>query len=269
MRAADRSDNVKGMQSCDGEYTDNTTAEEDAHRGAGGSGAAQSPKVVSTSHDESQRHGTFGVVATCICDHPSIGRFLRFCITFFSIVAWVCSSTHPERHWPACFDRTCGYPGEGPLTTMDSPDAKGMCLTPTQEIMMCDMIRRKTKETRGPYMLCRACWNTLTRTHNGRKCRKCHAWACNAACASDVADLHRCRRLGVASHESQSQSCSQGLGSSAAVGTPRLTQGMELATDVQMANVQMAVVQPPSGLPGCAPGGAYRVSRHGSCAHGC
>ena len=44
--------------------------------------------------------------------------------------------------------------------------------------------------------------------------------------------------------------------------------------DVQMADVQMAVVQcdpqPPKrtrGLPSCAPG-AYRLSRHGSCAHG-
>ena len=58
------------------EYSDNTTAEEDAHHGAGGSGAGRSPvltgpKVVSTSHDESQRHGTSGVVATCMCDHPS------------------------------------------------------------------------------------------------------------------------------------------------------------------------------------------------------
>ena len=39
------------------------------------------------------------------------------------------------------------------------------------------------------------------------------------------------------SHESQSQSCSQGLGSSAAEGPPRLTQRMEQATDVQMADV--------------------------------
>ena len=137
--AAGRSDSVKGTQSCNGEYTDNTAAEEDAHRGASGCGAGRSPvlagpKVVSTSHDESQRHGKYGVVATCMCDHPSIGKFLRFCITFLCIVARVCSSTHPGRHWPACFDQTCGYPGDGPLTTLDSPDAQGMCLTPTQGV---------------------------------------------------------------------------------------------------------------------------------------
>ena len=142
--AASRSDDIKGTQACDGEYTDNTTAEEDAYRGAGGPIFA-GPEVVSTSHDESRRHGTFGVVATCMCDHRSSGKFLRFCITFLCIVAWVCSGTHLERDWPACFDQTCGYPGEG-LTSLDSPDAPGMCLTPTQEFMTCDMIRRKTKE---------------------------------------------------------------------------------------------------------------------------
>ena len=26
-------------------------------------------------------------------------------------------------HWPACYDQTCGYPGEGPKTTPDSLDA--------------------------------------------------------------------------------------------------------------------------------------------------
>ena len=91
-------------------------------------------------------------------------------------------------------------------------------------------------------MICRACGNTLTRGHNGLKCRKCHAWARNAACARDVADLHCCRLSGVASHESQSHSCSQGLGSCAAEGAPRLTQDMEQAMDVQMADVLVADV---------------------------
>ena len=115
-RTAARSDTVKGTQSCNGAHTDNTTAEEDAHRGASCCGAGRCPvlagaKVVSSSHAESQRHGTSGVVATCMCDHPSTGKFLGFCIASMSIVAWACSSTHPGRHWPACFDQTCGYPG--------------------------------------------------------------------------------------------------------------------------------------------------------------
>ena len=54
-------------------------------------------------------------------------------------------SAHPGRHWPTCFDQTCGYPGEGPLTTLDSPDAPAISLTATQEIKTCDMVRRKTK----------------------------------------------------------------------------------------------------------------------------
>ena len=109
--------------------------------------------------------------------------------------------------------------------------------------MTCDMIRRKTKEKRGSFMMCRACGNTFTRRHGGLKCRKCHAQACNAACARDVADLHCCCMSGFASHESPNQSCSQGLGSSAAEGTPRLTQRTEQATDVQMGDVQIADVQ--------------------------
>ena len=68
-------------------------------------------------------------------------------------------------------------------------------------------------------------------------------WACNTACARDVVDVQCCRMSGVASHESHSQSCSEGLGNSAVEGTPRLTQGMEQVMDVQMADVQIAAVQ--------------------------
>ena len=112
-------ESVKVTQS-NGEYTDNTATEEDAHRSANGCGARWSPvlvspKNVSTSCVESQRHGTFGVVATCMRDLPSIGKFEVFASRFFGIVAWVFSSTHPGKHWPTCFDQTCGYPGEGPL----------------------------------------------------------------------------------------------------------------------------------------------------------
>ena len=92
-------------------------------------------------------------------------------------------------------------------------------------------------------MTCRACGSTLRRHQNGLKCRKCHVWACSNACARDVVDLLFCRMTGVATHESQSQSCSQGLGSSAVEGTLRSTQGMEQAMDVQMADVQIAAVQ--------------------------
>ena len=58
--AAGRSDSVKGTQSCNGEHTDNTAAEEDAHCGASGCGAGwcpvlAGPKVVSTSSDDHQR----------------------------------------------------------------------------------------------------------------------------------------------------------------------------------------------------------------------
>ena len=190
--AAGRSNGVKGTKSRNGENFDNTAAEEDAHRGANGCGEGFSPvlagpKVVSSSCDESQRHGTFGAVAMCLCDHPSIGKFLRGCITIICFVALVCSGMHPGRHWPACFDQT----------------------------------------------------------KNGQKCRKCHVWACNTACGRYVANLQCCRMSSVVSPDSQSQSCPRGVGSSEVKGTPRLTQGMEQAMDVQMAAVQCDL-QPPS-----------------------
>ena len=121
--------------------------------GAGWCPAIADPKVVSSSHVESQRHGTFGTFAPCMCGHPSFGKFLKFCIVSLHVVVWVCSSSHSGKHWPACFDQTCGYPGEGPLTTLDSLGAPGMCLTPTQDI--CDKVRRKTKE-KGGHELCGA-----------------------------------------------------------------------------------------------------------------
>ena len=81
-RAAGRCNGVKGTKSCNGEYTDNAAAEEDAHRSAGECGAERSPvlarlKVVSTSYDDPQRHGTSGAVATRRCDHTSTGKFLE------------------------------------------------------------------------------------------------------------------------------------------------------------------------------------------------
>ena len=63
----------------------------------GGAQPSQAQKVVSASSAESQRHGSFGAVATCTCDHPSIGKFLRFCIASLYIVAWICSSAHIGR----------------------------------------------------------------------------------------------------------------------------------------------------------------------------
>ena len=68
---------------------------------------------------------------------------------------------------------------------------------------------------------------------NGLKCRKCHVWACNAACARAVAASHCCRMSGVPKPK-----LLLGLRSSAAEGAPRLMQGMEQAMDVQMADVQ-------------------------------
>ena len=128
--------------------------------------SSQAQKVVSTTYDESERHGTHGVVATCMCDHPS---------TFLCVEAWICSSTHPGRHWPACFDQTCGYPGEGPLTTL------GLTRR-TRDVLDADTrvhdVRhdeaQNDRESGCPNETCKACWSTRRRRHNGLKCSKCH-----------------------------------------------------------------------------------------------
>ena len=105
------------------------------------------------------------------------------------------------------------------------------------------MVRRKTKEKR-------ACESPLQPRQNGLKCRKCHAWACSAACGRAVVDLHCCRLTGIVSHECINQSHSEGLGSWSAKGAPRLTQGMGQAMDVRMADMQCDQ-QSPSGRVAC------------------
>ena len=57
-------------------------------------------------------------------------------------------------------------------------------------------------------------------------------------CDRGVAVLQICRMTGVATHECRSQSGAEGFNSQAATGTPRLTQNLGQASDVQMANVQ-------------------------------
>ena len=102
------------------------------------------------SHAESQRHGTRHAFATSMRANPSLGKFLNFCFLAICTVACCCSHARPGRRWPTCFDQTCGYPGEGPLTTLDSPEGPEPRLTPTQELRTCVMVRRKTKVVTHP-----------------------------------------------------------------------------------------------------------------------
>ena len=68
---------------------------------------------------------------------------------------------------------------------------------------------------------------------------------------------------GVASHECQRQSRSQELGSWAAKGTPRLTQGLEQAMGPDGGcAVRSTVPVRTRGLPGCASGGSYHPPHH-------
>ena len=141
----------------------------DANSRAGGVGKGRPTFASSTldhqSHAESQGNRTGHAFATSMRAHPNRGKFLEFCFLSICTVAWLCSHACPGKHWPTCFDQTCGYPGEGPLTTLDSPEAPEPSLTPTQELRTCCMVRRK---------VCRACESSLA--------PKCQTWACSAEC---------------------------------------------------------------------------------------
>ena len=116
------------------------------------------------SHAESQRHGTRHAFATSMRAYPSLGKFLNFCFLAICTVACCCSHARPGRRWPTCFDQTCGYPGEGPLTTLDSPEGPEPRPTPTQELRTCVMVRRKTKVVTHPK-------RTGTRARNAKRGR--------------------------------------------------------------------------------------------------
>ena len=109
-------------------------------------------------------------------------------------------------------------------------------------------------------MICRACGNTLTRRHKGLKCRKCHARACSAARARDVADSRCCRMSGVASHESPSHAPSRQQRSRRNTSIDARHGAGDGCPDGGSADCGRAVRS--------ANPDAYRLSRHGSCAHG-
>ena len=88
-------------------------------------------------------------------------------------------------------------------------------------------------------------------------------WASNTTCGRDVVDLQCCRMSGVASHESKSQSCSQGLATRSLGGCKSLctaaicTSAIWTSTAYSMSCVSEVFFRR-----------ACRLSRHGSCAHG-
>ena len=130
-------------------------------------------------------------------------------------------------------------PGEGPLTTLDSPEGTRNELDTDTRVHD----TRHDQAQNASMSFAGRVGAPSGRRQHGQKCRKCHVWACNTACGRDVVDLQCCRMSGVVSHEAKSQRCSQGLGSSAVEGTPRSTQGMEQAMGVQRADVQMEAEQ--------------------------
>ena len=150
----------------------------------------------------------------------SLGKVLKFCFLTTCTVAWLCSIARRGRHWPTCFDQTCGCPSEGPLTTLDSPEAPEPSLTPTQEFRTCCMVRRKKKGSKWKNQVCKACESSLTPKKNGCTCTKCHTWARSAECERAVVSMQCCRLTGVVSLESSQSFYSEGPGGSSSSGLP-------------------------------------------------
>ena len=156
-----------------------------ANRGAGDSGERErptcaGPAVINESHAEFKGHRIRHAFATSMCAHPGIGKLLRFCLLSFCAVAWFCTRECPGGHWPACYDQTRGFPGEGPMTTLDSPVISGPSLTPTQELQTCVLKRRKTRGIKWESRVCSSCEKVLKPKQNRHTCVVCPAWACSA-----------------------------------------------------------------------------------------
>ena len=150
-------------------------------------------------------------------------------------------NANAKRYWPDCFDQTCGFPGEGPKTTLDSSDDIGPSLTPTQEMRACVMTRRRTRGETWDNEVCRVCEKVMEHRQNGHTCVKCRAWACTAPCERALVEMRCCRMSDVASHVPKSRTYYQGIGCSADESSQRMTQDKQWVTDVQKSEQQEGV----------------------------
>ena len=132
------------------------------------------------------------------------------------------------------------------------------------------MVRHKTKGKRFGNEVCWACESSLQPKQNGLTCTKCHTRACSMACGRAVVDLHCCRLTGVVSHECIHHNHSEGLGGSAAEGTPRMTQSQGQRDQCPGGGyaVRSTIPKRTRGPPGCTAGGAYHPPHHAGRAHG-
>ena len=129
-------------------------------------GDAQASQVQRFSARVSRIPGTrnsCGTLTSSTRSDPCLCKVLRFW-------AWV---------WPACCDRACGFPGEGPLTSLDGPDVPDTCITRTQEFRTCAVVRRERKEYMVGDERCASCESSL---RPRQLCLKCsNATRCGCA----------------------------------------------------------------------------------------
>ena len=166
---------------------------------------------------------------------------LKACTLLLCVAVAMSPNSNAKRYLPDCFDQTCGFPGEGPKTTLDSSDDIGPSLTPTQEMRACVMTRRRTRCEKWENEVCRVCDKVMEHRQSGRICVKCRAWACTAPCEQALVDMCCCRMSGVASHVPKSRAHSQGISGSADESSQTLTQDKQWVTDVQKSEQQEGV----------------------------
>ena len=113
------------------------------------------------------------------CNDPVPGRQLTHWLFWLYLSRWLWARTSVGRAWPACFDQTCGYPGEGPITTLDEPRMPDQCCAPIQEHLACATARRRTKEKLVGHETCVFCKEALRPRKNCLKCCTCSTWTCS------------------------------------------------------------------------------------------
>ena len=134
--------------------------------------------IVRPGHAESQGHGTLEPHDAYSCNDPGPGRQMTCWLFWLYLSGWLWA-TSLGRAWPACFYQTCGYPGEGPITTLDEPRMPDQCCAPIQEHLACATARRRTKEKLVGDETCVFCKEALRPRKNCLKCCTCSTLTCS------------------------------------------------------------------------------------------
>ena len=155
------------------------------------------------------------------------------------------------RAWPACFDQTCGYPGEGPITTLDEPRMPDQCCTPTQEHLARATARRRTNEKLVGDETCVFCKEALRPRKNCLKCCTCSTWTCS------VLSTGSCHTETSPCDSSRPACWPSSIGE--AVNVQRATAARQAVPNSTQGGAEIGA--------GCGSGGKVQVGEHHGCRH--